>query len=880
MQILNTLLLSVVSLFFGTLFYPQESKTKALSHSTNPVTDNRSTENAVKNLDLSEGLEATLFATEPQVTNPLRIDIDDRGRVWVVESKIYRGMVNGHTGRNVKDRILILEDTDGDGKADITKVFYEGSELNAPLGLWVMGNKAIVSQSPYVWMLTDTDGDDVADKKEVLFKGIGGVQDDQGVHSFVFGPDGKFYFSYGNKGRQLVDGKDRPLTDKYGIAINFKQYKNAVVFRCDQNFRKVEILGHNFYTAPEVAVDSYGNVWASDREEDAIGAVRLTYVMENGNFGYLDQATGRSWRIDRTNLESDVAKRHWHQNDPGVIPNVMEVGTGFPMGMTVYEGKLLPRKYWDQILVADAGIQALRGFTLKNEGAGYKADHELVINGQRDTWFRPSDVCVAPDGSLIMSDWYDPVIGHHRMKDREKGRLFRIAPSGTPYKIPQYDYSDPKSMVEALQNPNLSVRYKAWNAIVKTGKPAEPFLEELYMNHLTDPKLKARALWVLNKIEGVSPRCFENSFRAINNNLKITVLRVVRERNSDPIEHIKRLESDPDPQVRRECLISLYRNHTYEAKDSWVRLAKRYDGMDRWYLEALGIGAHNQWEKLFPAWLENAGADPNDTQAGRDIVWRARTNRAIPYLTAMATDQFEDVKVRQRYFRAFDLLPDGFAKTRALIEIARQTAGTDVETQKLALKHLPSDYVRKSFMGGEELQKVLDETYGTSDYIDLIELYVPTTENERLLKLAESKPLDPIGKDAGRLLLRIAGDHYFWERMKERDEEGQSALMASIRGVGNKQSCNLLAFLAMDTSQSMRIRTDAARYLCGSWEGEDLALRLIKDKKLTKEIRAAAEDELKNAFRDVVRKSSLLTSEGTNQGNAPVNTPIEEEEEI
>jgi hypothetical protein len=300
--------------------------------------------------------------------------------------------------------------------------------------------------------------------------------------------------------------------------------------------------------------------------------------------------------------------------------------------------------------------------------------------------------------------------------------------------------------------------------------------------------------------------------------------------------------------------------------------------MDRWYLEALGIGAYNQWEKLFPAWLENAGADPNDTQAGKDIVWRARTNRAIPYLTAMATDQFEDVKARQRYFRAFDLLPDGYAKTRALIEIARQTAGTDVETQKLALKHLPSDYVRKSFMGGEELQKVLDETYGTSDYIDLIELYVPTTENERLLKLAESRPLDPVGKDAGRLLLRIAGDHYFWERMKERDEEGQSALMASIQGVGNKQSCNLLAYLAMDNSQSMRIRTDAARYLCGSWEGEDLAIRLIKDKKFTKEVKEAATNELKNAFRDVIRKSNIITTEGTSQ--EIVSEKNEEEEEI
>jgi len=233
--------------------------------------ERRFSRNALGGLKVAEGLEATLFSSEPDVINPINIDVDHRGRVWVCESYNYRPAVNGRSELGVGDRIVILEDKDGDGKADVSKVFYQGKEINAPLGIWVMGNKAIVSQSPYVWLFTDTDGDDKADKKEILFKGIGGVQNDAGIHAFVFGPDGKFYFNYGNAGRQLVDGQDRPLLDKYERPIDFRQFKQGVVFRCDQDFTKVEILAENFRNGFEVAVDSYGTMWQSDQEEPGNG---------------------------------------------------------------------------------------------------------------------------------------------------------------------------------------------------------------------------------------------------------------------------------------------------------------------------------------------------------------------------------------------------------------------------------------------------------------------------------------------------------------------------------------------------------------------------------------------------------------------------------
>src|SRR5690606_25860488 len=198
--------------------------------------ERRLPENALKGIKMADGLEATLFASEPIITNPTNIDIDHRGRVWVCEAYNYRPGITGKETKAEGDRIVILEDTDGDGISDKSTVFYQGPELNAPLGIWVMGHQVIVSQSPYVWLFTDIDGDDKADKKEVIFQGIDGEQHDHGMHAFVFGPDGKFYFNFGNEGIQMKEGKGNIIKDATGREVSPDNYKQGLVFRCNPDF--------------------------------------------------------------------------------------------------------------------------------------------------------------------------------------------------------------------------------------------------------------------------------------------------------------------------------------------------------------------------------------------------------------------------------------------------------------------------------------------------------------------------------------------------------------------------------------------------------------------------------------------------------------------
>src|SRR5215204_2136377 len=183
--------------------------------------------NAVKNLDVHPDLKATLFASEPKITNPTNLDIDHRGRVWVCDVMNYRGN-NGK--RPAGDRILILEDTDGDGVADSVKTFYQGRDIDSAMGICVLGNKIIVSASPNVFVFHFDDNDNVT-KKEVLFTKTGTPQHDHSAHSFIFGPDGRLYWNFGNTGGAVHDKNGKPVVDLAGNVVNdkAKPYRQGMV---------------------------------------------------------------------------------------------------------------------------------------------------------------------------------------------------------------------------------------------------------------------------------------------------------------------------------------------------------------------------------------------------------------------------------------------------------------------------------------------------------------------------------------------------------------------------------------------------------------------------------------------------------------------------
>ncbi|HET8737027.1 MAG TPA: PVC-type heme-binding CxxCH protein, partial [Pricia sp.] len=460
--------------------------------------EKRKPENALASMEVAKGLQLGLFASEPMLTNPTNMAVDAKGRIWICEGTNYRSFANPEISYDNKgDRILILEDTDGDGKADTQKVFYQGQDINAALGIVVLGNKVIVSVSPKVLVFTDDNGDDVPDSKEVLFSGIKGVDHDHGIHAFVFGPDGRLYFNQGNKGERLLDGNGNAVVDIHGDEIDTAgpKYQEGMAFRMEEDGSNVEVLGDNFRNPYELAVDSYGGLWQSDNDDDGNRGTRINFVMEYGNYGYKDLLTGQSWRERRTGWHDEIPKRHWHLNDPGTVPNLLQTGSGSPCGILVYEDDLLPEKYRNQLIHAEPGHNVVRSYILDKEGAGYSAEIENLVKS-KDDWFRPDDVTVAPDGSLFISDWYDGGVGGHKVEDIERGRVYRLSKGGK-YTPAEVDVTTGEGAARGLVSGNMDVFYQSWHALHALGEAAEPFLRDLIAKGGT---AKARALWLGAKI--------------------------------------------------------------------------------------------------------------------------------------------------------------------------------------------------------------------------------------------------------------------------------------------------------------------------------------------------------------------------------------------
>lgn len=812
-------------------------------------------ENALRGIKWTDDVQVTLFAHEPMLINPTNIDIDERGRVWVCEGYNYRYSLNpDNPYKKEGDRIVILEDADGDGVADKQTIFYQGEDINSALGIAVLGNKVIVSRSPDVFLFTDENNDGVADKKDTLFAGIGGLEHDHSIHAFNFGPDGKLYFNYGNEGKGLKDKNGNPVRDIYGreIIANGHPWQQGMVFRCDLDGSNVEVLGNNFRNPYEVAEDSYGTIWQSDNDDDGNRGVRINYVMPYGNYGFKDELTGASWPQKRLNMEDSIPFRHWHLNDPGVVPNMLQTGAGSPTGILVYEGDLLPERFQGQLVHCDAGPNIVRSYAVSPDGAGYSAYINDLVEGTGDNWFRPSDVCVAPDGSLFISDWYDPGVGGHQVKDFGKGRLFRVTPKKhTGYSIPQFDFNSIDGAIKALQNPNLSVRYLAWEKLNRSGEKAAAALEELFRSE--NPRLRARALWLLSKIPEKGISYVSDALKDKDSNIRITALRAALQIKADTTAIVKLLVNDDNIQVKREAVLALHHNHSANAPQLWAQLAQQYDGSDRWYLEALGIAARGQWDRFFEAWLQLTNSQWN-TPAGRNIVWRARANAALPLLADIIKDPSTNPDQLQKYFRSFDFY-NGTEKQKILLSLLEGQLPQQDYINALALLQLDAIASSHTALVNNALQKGLSRVAGTPLFIDLVRKYKLKDKNPELLNLVLRSTNNTVKLDALRLLLESGGNALI---IQELDQKKESAieLLSLLGKTGNEASKNILRVFFTNLHNPIELRREAASAFSEGRNGEMLLLELVKNKKLPDDLIGVATDIFSKSPRKDVKEEA------------------------
>ncbi|MBL9091355.1 MAG: c-type cytochrome [Planctomycetaceae bacterium] len=551
-----------------------------------PVLAQKSPEDELKSLAVAPGLELSLFASEPMITNPAAIDIDTHGRVWVAEIQWYRRAAKDPPA----DQIKVLEDTDGDGRADKSTVFAD--DVFAPMSLCVAGDKVYVATSPDLWVYEDKNGDLKADgPPKKLLTGFGGKNHDHGAHSLVLGPDHKWWMAHGDAGYD-VTGVD-------GSKIGFPA---GGMIRGELDGTKLENVATNFRNPYEIAVSSFGEAFCSDNDNDGNFSVRICWILEGGNYGWYKRPGpkfppgtpyGETW--------------HFRGAIPGFVPSTLVTGFGSPCGMCYYEGDALP-DLKNMPLHCDAGPREVRAYPHKKAGAGFKATQKNLITSTDDNYFRPDDICAAPDGSLYVADWYDGGVGGHAYNNPNQGRIFRLTAQGSQpaRKEKPGPYTTIEDAILGLQSPNLATQYLAREKLLAKGEAAVTALIELTKG-ATDPNHAARALWVLDRIGGGARQEVVEQLASDDPATQALAVRVLRRHNDDAevAAAFEKLATSDDikPEAWRELMLYYAKRQEPESLNAVVSLAARVPKKDRYAVETVNIAAAGRKSEVAKALL-------------------------------------------------------------------------------------------------------------------------------------------------------------------------------------------------------------------------------------------------------------------------------------
>ena len=242
--------------------------------------------------------------------------------------------------------------------------------------------------------------------------------------------------------------------------------------------------------------------------------------------------------------------------------------------------------------------------------------------------------------------------------------LVRLAPKGSKYSVPKYDFSTAKSCVEALKSPNMAARYIAFTELSKMGDKANPALKSLAKD--SNPRFQARAIWLMGKMANDANPVVRDAIGSSNSDIRIVGLRLARQLKSvDTLSVVAELANDKSAQVRRECAVALNEHKSQKAIGLWGKLAAQHDGKDRWYLEALGIGARGKWNECLKEFLAN-NKKPLTDPAVKEIVWRSRGSATPEKLADIILSGNIEESEMPRFMRAFDFFKNSSEADKAL----------------------------------------------------------------------------------------------------------------------------------------------------------------------------------------------------------------------
>jgi glucose/arabinose dehydrogenase len=519
---------------------------------------------SIEKMTVHKNMKVELFAEEsmfPEFVNPVQMAFDAKGRLWVAVWPTYP---HWNPTEPMADKLLILEDTNNDGKADVCKTF--AGDIHNPTGFEFWGGGVLVAQGPDILFLKDTNGDDKYDIKERIVHGLDTADTHHTSNSFALDPGGAVYFQEGTFHHTQVESP-------WGAA---RRVANGAVFRYEPRTQKFDVYVSFGFANP------HGHAfekWGEDFVYDGTGAQPYHALLFSGDLDY--------------------------PNKHGRPPQVYQQRTRPCAGVEILSSSHFPEEHRDNLLVLNViGFQGVLQYKLEEKDSSFSATEVEPIVSSTDPNFRPSDIEVAPDGSIYFADWHNPIIGHmqHNLRDpsrdRNHGRMYRVRYEGRDLLKPEKIAGEPiDKLLKLLESKDDRVRHRA--RIELSGRPTTEVIaaakawtgklnksDAAYEHHMTE------ALWLHQSHNVVNEELLKQMLKSPEPRARAAATRVLvywRDRIASPLELLQKQVNDENSKVRLQAIWALsYFSGADAAKASEIAVESLVYDQDDYIKHTLG----------------------------------------------------------------------------------------------------------------------------------------------------------------------------------------------------------------------------------------------------------------------------------------------------
>jgi putative heme-binding domain-containing protein len=674
-------------------------------------TEARTPEEERSGFKLPSGFEIELYASEPDIGKPINITFDAKGRMWVTQSFEYPFPASPGKG---SDRITILEDTNGDGKADLFTHFCD--TLNIPIGILPLNDGAVAYSIPNVYRFTDSNNDGKADSKKILL-GPFEHRDTHGmVNNFIRGFDGWIHACHGFTNRSTVAGTD-------GDSIKMIS-GNTFRFRPDGSH--VEHFTHGRINPFGLAYDERGYLYSTDCHTSP-----LYQLIRGADYTQWGKEEAMGFAPDMKPLEREATAL---------------------AGIAYYADVKYPAEYQSNFYIGDAVASRVyrNSFTFKGSSPVGKLEEDFVLS--EDPWFRPVDVKLGPDGALYIADFYNSIIGHyevplnHPKRDKIRGRIWRISYKGEHNEVKDLVTASLPELLAALDHDNLVVRLAAANQLDdRIGKAAIDPITDLIGRKDVSARAYIHGLWVLHRLDALGHDLILKSAEHNDPTVRLHTMRILAEKDLDEsfFGLVPKSLEDKDPHVKRaatELLVKFPTMASLNLTLSQRRSAPDFDTHQRYTTRLVlrNLLRNNNLMKEVVAHEWNQ----QDSEFIVDVMLGVPSEDAAIFLSRHISKSIEKGDRLSRLYEHLARFIPG-EQLEKVITSARSTTVNNVDAEFIALKGIQQGIARR---GGKEPSQL--QGWGTAVATSLLEKYSNESNSKLPDEIAKQKfAADLVGKN-------------------------------------------------------------------------------------------------------------------------------------